>query len=437
MQNNTSTIPNPPTLTRSQIVKACLVCFASSLFFFYEFFQLNMFNSINQALLKEFHFSAEQLGRLSAYYFYANVLFLFPAGLILDRVSTRKALLVAMLTAVSCTTVFAHTSTIWVADLCRFLTGISSTFAFLSCLRLASRWFPTKYLALVIGLIVTIAMLGGMVAQTPMTVLTDALGWRNALRIAAGFGLVLWLLIFLFVQDYPENGEQSLNKYHKPLTTTRLWTSLKRAFINRQNWLSGVYTSLMNLPIFLLGAMWGSLYLVQIHHLTDTQASEIVSMIFVGTIVGAPAIGLLSDRLGRRKLPMIVFSILSLAVIFPIIYLPQITPAIGMLLFFLLGFFTSSQVISYPVIAESNPLEITATASAIASVLIMGGGVMQPVFGWFMGLHWDHHLLNGVPLYSLSDYRLALWMMPIAFLIALLATLPLKETRCMAQEFKS
>ncbi len=422
------------TSSRTRILRASVVCFSSSLFFFYEFFQLNMFNSLNQALLKEFHFTAAQLGQLSAYYFYAIVLFLFPAGIILDRISTRKIILTAMLTAIVCTTVFAHTSTIWVADLCRFLTGICSSFGLLSCIRLVSRWFAPKHFALVIGLIVTIAMVGGMVAQTPLTLLTDNFGWRNALRIAAGFGVLLWLVIFSAVRDYPPDYQLTSSQLKKKATTLNFWVSLKLALTNRQNWFAGIYTSTMNLPIFLLGAMWGSLYLVEIHHLTNTTASGIISMLFIGTIIGSPLVGFLSDYMGRRKLPMVVCAILSLAVIFPIIYLPHITPTIGMLLFFLLGFFTSSQIISYPLIAESNPLKITGTASGIASTLIMGGGILQPVFGWLMGLNWDHKLVADVPIYSSADFRLALWIMPIAFLISILVTAALRETYCIARE---
>src|SRR5689334_404568 len=69
---------------------AWLVCFVGSLFFFYEFIQMNMFNAINTHLMHDFNLDAAELGSLSATYFLANVAFLLPAGIILDRFSTRK-----------------------------------------------------------------------------------------------------------------------------------------------------------------------------------------------------------------------------------------------------------------------------------------------------------------------------------------------------------
>jgi nitrate/nitrite transporter NarK len=43
---------------------------------------------------------------------------------------------------------------------------------------LAARWFPQGKQAFVIGTIITIGLLGGVVAQAPFALLTEALGWR-------------------------------------------------------------------------------------------------------------------------------------------------------------------------------------------------------------------------------------------------------------------
>ena len=75
---------------------AWIVTLTASLFFFYEFIQLNLFNAIAVDLMQDFHLDAAQLGNLSSMYFYANALFLFPAGMMLDRFSAKKLLLFAV-----------------------------------------------------------------------------------------------------------------------------------------------------------------------------------------------------------------------------------------------------------------------------------------------------------------------------------------------------
>ena len=69
-----------------------VVCFVASLFFFYEFVQMNMIGSLAPYLMQNFSINAVDLGNLSATYFYSTILFLLPAGQILDRVSARKVI---------------------------------------------------------------------------------------------------------------------------------------------------------------------------------------------------------------------------------------------------------------------------------------------------------------------------------------------------------
>lgn len=405
-----------------------LVCFSAALFFFFEFMQVNMFNAITPALMKEFSLSAVQVGQISANYFYANLIFLLPAGMILDRFSTRNVILLAMGSSVLSAYVFSTVHHVFAAELCRFITGVGGSFCLISCIRLASNWFPPSRLALIIGLIVTFAMFGGMLAQTPLTLLTDSLGWRIMLVIDASAGSLMLLIISLFVRDYPPYQQQL--DIHQKLQWHEFIKTLRKSLINPQNWLGGTYTSLLNLPVFLMGAMWGSLYLVQIHHLNRTQASIVTSMIFIGTIIGSPAIGWLSDRLYRRRMPMIICAIISLILIMVVISIPTLSLTSLLALFFGIGFFTSSQILSYPLIAESNPRALTGTAEGIASTLIMAGGISQPIFGALMTLYWKHDVINGMPIYSSNDFLLAMSMIPIAFVISIISAYFIRETYC-------
>lgn len=422
-------------MTFSQRIQPWIVVFSASLFFFFEFMQVNMFNALDPSLYKAFHLTnATQLGQLSACYMYAVVLFLFPAGMILDRFSTRSIIRLAMLVCVICALIFSFTTQLWQAEICRLITGVGGAFCLLGCVRLASRWFPPKHMALVVGLIVTFAMLGGMIAQTPFTKMTQLYGWRNTLRIDAVAGFVMLVFIFMFVRDYPRGTQTFFEAQHASLEKMGFWPAFRRTLSNPQNWLGGFYTSLINLPIFLLGSTWGSWYLMQTQHLSAVDASFVTSMLFIGMIIGSPALGWFSDLIERRKMPMIIGAIASIAVIVVIMYVPDLSLEDLLMLFFMLGFVISSQIISYALIAESNPSVLTGTAEGLASVLIMSGGFLIPVFATLLNLHWNHAMLHGIPNYSVHDYHLAFLIMPIAFVIALLAACAIKETYSVAFE---
>lgn len=421
---------NPP----YDSAKAWIVTMIAALFFFYEFIQMNMISSLNQALMNAFQVSATKLGILTSAYFIANVLFLLPAGQLLDRYSTRLLITLSMITCIIGTLFLGMTHSLWIAAMCRFLTGIGSAFCFLASIRLASRWFPADKMALVSGLIITLAMLGGWVAQTPFTALIEVVDWRLAIRLDAVLGIVILGLILWLVQDEP-----TIPLHPTPIKQDQFsyWQSLRLSYFKPQNLLCGLYTCLMNLPIFLMGAIWGSLYLEQIHHFTPSQATLITGMIFFGTVLGSPLAGFISDKLGRRKLPMLVGNVLYLVLILIMIYTPHLTLSAYLIFFFFLGLITSTQVISYPMVAESNPMALTATSVSVVSFLTIGlGGVFFiPLFGWLMDM--AEHFFKGntdiITLYSPQSFHIAMLIMPITAILSFVVACFTKETFCTRQ----
>ena len=401
---------------------AWLVCLSAGLFFFYEFFQLNIFDVINQPLREDFAIDATALSWMSSAYLWADLLFLLPAGVILDRYSTRKVILSAMLVCVLGTMGFALTHSFFLASFFHFLSGIGNAFCFLSCIVLVSHWFPPRRQAFVVGLLVTMAFVGGMMAHTPFAYLYELVGWRQALLVDAGVGTVLLIWIGLIIKDRPD--EIQIERSNSSPATL---SSFMQALTNRQNWFAGLYTSLLNLPIMVLCALWGASYLQVVHGLSDIVASNVVSLIFMGSIVGCPLVGWLSDLHGRRKPLMVLGAIATLMTVAPLFlngHLSQLTLSV---IFFLLGFFTSTQVISYPLIAESNRADNTGSSTGIASLIIMGGGgVAQVLFGWLMTYHANSSSTN----YTVADFQFALWMFPVAAVAALMATLLIRETYC-------
>jgi MFS family permease len=397
---------------------------------------MHIFNTINGQLREAFQLDAVQIGNFFSMYFYANFIFLFFAGTLLDRFSTRKLLLMAISISIVGTFLFSIATVYWLAAFGRFMVGTASSFCFLSCIRLASRWFPPQSMAFVTAVIVTMAMLGGLVAQTPFALLTEWLGnFRHALLLNTALGVVVLILNFLFVQDRPIDGERIVVIEHQQLKALGLWRSIKLAALNPQNWLGGIYTALLNLPVFVLGGLWGILYLNGADHLTKEEASYATALFFVGVIFGSLSYGWFSDHIERRVLPMIIGAILSFIVMMVLLYVPHLSLAMIILLFFLIGFVTSSQVLTYPLIAELNPSYITSTALSIDSVCIMASGfIIPPLFGWLMELSMTHHALDHVTIYTAEDFKWAMLIMPISFVIALIVTFFMRETYCKPQQ---
>lgn len=414
---------------KKSLAQAWAVCMTAALYFFYIFIQMTKFNAIGHDLTVEFKIGSTELGTLSSFYFWGNVIFLFPAGLLLDRFSTKAILGIVMTVSVVSTFLFSFTHGVASAAWCFLAIGLAGAFALIISLRLISRWFPPEKMAMASGLAVTIGFLGAMVSQSPLTWLVSVVGWRSAMQWDAGLGVVLLILMMIIVKDFPAGASREISQ-EQATSLSFLWQSIKKAVTNRQNWLFGIYTSLVNLPLFVFGAVFGVPCLQTLHNVTAEQAAFTMLIMFIGAMAGSPAFGWLSDKMRSRKAPMFIGGIVSLILVLSIMYVPNINYALLYVLFFAIGFFTSAQVITYAVIPESNTDDVIATSLSIGSTLIMAGGLLLPIFGWLLDLYWGGQMSNGAPLHSISEYRFALWLLPISFIIGMIAIMFGKETNC-------
>ncbi|MCL1126088.1 hypothetical protein [Shewanella surugensis] len=75
---------------------------------------------------------------------------------------------------------------------------------------------------------------------------------------------------------------------------------------------------------------------------------------------------------------------------------------------------------------------LTARAQGLSSVIIMAGGFMQPVFGWLIKTSQplSQSKSHTGEAYQYVDFFWSMWLMPMAFIVALIIAWCVKETYC-------
>jgi MFS family permease len=400
--------------------RSWLVVLTATAFFFYSFIQMTLFSTQE---MKEYFMTtlsipdANQFGVFAGMFLNACVIFLIPFGILLDKLSVKKLILGMLALATLSTIALAFTSNLTLAMILRFITGAAHCVAFMAPLRLAPRWFPSKRLAFAVGILITFAIAGGLISQTPMYWAITAFGGKTTMLANGILGLVIFVLIAFIVKDYPDGytAEKSTE------SELPLIKSLALALRNLQNWLAGLYIGLLNLSVLLLGAIWGTNYLVfKNPELGSEIITSVIGMIFIGTMIGTPLWGMLSDKFQNRKKTMLAGAIISFLIMVVIIIIQQPGSAMLYMLFLLLGFTTAAQTLGYPVIAESNDEKIIGTANGFSAVLIMGmAAIAQPLFG---------SLVNMFGGETFESYTKAIYLMLISFGIAFICAVLLKES---------
>jgi len=393
--------------------KGWLVCLIASCFFCYELVQLHMLNAISPMVMKDLSLSTTDFSALCSTYLLADVLFLLPAGILLDRVPVRKMILIALGLCIVGTFGFAVSTTFTQASISHFLSGIGNAFCFLSCMMLANSWFGRKS-SFVMSVMITIGLLGGVFAQIPFTLLAENFGWQETLLFDGVAGCLIWLLNYLFVEE-----NKSAENIKEKTSVQEFLLNLKPAFFNSQVWNCGFYTGFLNLPLMIISAMIGNLYLTKVLNFDLMNASLITSMISIGTIIGAPFYGFVSDLFQKKKIWMIAGASLSIVSFLLIMIVKEPSLLTMMSIFFALGFFSASQVLGYPMITDSAPKELKGTSMGIAAVIIMGlAFIGQPLTGFLI----DFASVNGG-----YNFNYALMIFPIGFIVSLVISCRIEE----------
>ncbi len=380
-----------------------------------------------EPLMADFQVGGALLGTLSGLYFYTYALLQAPAGLAMDRWGPRRALaLAALVTAAGCA-LFALAPTIEVAYLGRLLIGGGVAFAFLGSLVLASAWFPQRRFAMFSGLGMGIGLLGGIVGQAPLALAVEVAGWRDAMMALAAGALVLSAATWLVVRDTPEPRPARAAAGAGEPVLRGLWAVMRRS----QTLYIAFFSGLMSAPMLAFGALWGVPYTMQAYGLSKIEAASVMAPILFGFTAGAPAWGWLSDRIGRRKLPMLAGALTSLLAATGAIYIPGLPLAAYGVLLFLMGFGGASMAVSYAATREHNAGGGTGAALGFVNMCaVLGGAVFQPLLGWLLDLQWDGRLVAGARVYAAEAYRLAFLVLPGLCIVGFIAALRVRETYC-------
>ncbi len=425
------------------ILAGWLICGLGAIFYSYEYF-LRISPSVMETSLREhFNLSATGFGLLSAYYHYAYVPMQLPVGVLMDRFGPRRLLTVACLVCVIGTFMFADTFLFVVAAAGRFLVGLGSAFAFVGVLKLATLWLPENKLGMVAGMATALGTIGAMIGDNLLGQMVTMMGWQTTVNFTAIFGVGLIFVLWFGIRDHQRHQKHSGTVH----SLKKNMIDLALIMRNKQIWINGAYGCLVYLPTTVFAELWGIPYLRHAQGLSLSDASLCNSILFLGFTIGAPTMGYISDKIKRRKLPMLMGASGAAIIMMIILYVPGLTLTNLNVLLFLLGLLYSVQSIVFAVGREVSPNEAAGTAIAMTNMIVMlGAMLLQPLVGrlldWSL-LQRESLTLMSVQnvsvdklqqLYTAADYKFALSVIPLGIVIAVILTFFLKETHAHAEK---
>jgi sugar phosphate permease len=388
---------------------------------------------ITQELSREFHLSAAALGNLSAFYFYSYVAGQIPTGVIADRWGPRRLLTAgAALTALG-TLLFALAPNVTLANVGRLLIGAAGGVAFVSMLKIASHWMAARQFAFASGMALFIGVVGATLAGAPLRVAVDAFGWRGVMVASATVTALAAVAIWVVVRDDPsERGYSShFPERARSGAATSIASDLREVFRYRNIWILLLAPAAFSSLLLSFAGLWGVPFLAMHYGFTTPQAATIASAMLIAWSASSLGWGHASERLQRRKPVMIGGLLATLALWAVVLYVPDLSRFTLVALLIAVGIAAGSFVLTFAFAKESVPARLGGTASGIANMGVMTGGmVMQPLIGLVLDLNWSGIMANGARWYAFEAFQrgFALVLVWGAFSLVLFALA--HETHC-------
>ncbi len=389
---------------------------------------------VSADLMVSFNTSAAALGSLAAMYYYIYTVMQLPAGVLADTLGNRVSITLGNIVAGAGSIIFGLAETLASASVGRFLVGLGVSVIFVGLMKSNTVWFRERIYGIVSGMTLLIGNLGSVLAAGPLAYLLQFWSWREIFVAIGLFSLFLALLSSLFVRNRPEEaGFPSLREMAGETAHAQRqqhWLhDMRDVWRNRLIWPGFWFNFGMAGGLFSFAGLWAIPLLRDLHGLSTAEASTYTTLTLFSMAVSTFALGWLSDTLGQRKPVAVISASLYLLSCLIMTYLPWQPGGVAMLLFVLLGATGGGFVMTYACAKEVAAPALSGMAISVVNTgLFLGAAIMQPLFGWLLDLSWRGETLAGVNIYSAAGYRSAMLLMVGFAVIALIASLRMRET---------
>jgi MFS family permease len=387
----------------------------TAVYYFYQYAMRSAPAVMMPQLSEAFGISALAVASMVGLFYYGYSPFSLVAGAAMDRIGPRR-LLPGAAGVVGIGALLFATGNREVASLGRFLQGAGGVFGLVGAIYIATRNFPPSKAATLIGATQMFGMAGGSAGQFLVgPLIGHGLSW-TAFWVAMGvFGLLVGMLLFVLLP-----GDEK--RVSGPWLTTAV-NAFKTVFSNPQSILCGLIAGLLFIPTTIFDMVWGVRYLQEGHGMEYGAAVMRSAAVPFGWIIGCPLLGMISDRIGRRKPVIAGGAFVLLGCLAWILYgktgvLPPYMLAL------VAGIASGAAMLPYTVIKEANPPQLSGTSTGVINFInFTFSALLGPAFASLL-----RHASGSAAQMQLEHYQQTFVWLLYGVGTAIVLTALLKET---------
>jgi sugar phosphate permease len=287
-------------------------------------------------------------------------------------------------------------------------------------LKLTASWFYERQFATVTGIMVALGNFGSISSAAPLAWIVESVSWRNVFVATGIFSIVLAVLIWLLVRDTPQelnfSSMRELEGKEDHQARKEHWRPALFAVLkNRYTW-PGFWVTLGCAGVLLsFAGLWGVPYLMNVYGMNRITAAYHTSLMLFGFASGSLTMGVLSDRIGKRK-TLLIGALFMYSVCWLLWFFFKLSEPFTYLLCLVTGLTASGFTLCWTCAKEVNQPAVSGMATSVVNTgIFLGVGLLQPLVGWAI---------------DLDGYDSVVKVMLVFVCFGLACTFFIKETYC-------
>ncbi len=391
-------------------------------FVIYTFSFQTGYSIVNAGVQSDVGLSVSQVATIAAVYTWSFALCQFFGGALLDRLGSRKVLPASLALVTVGVFAFGNASSYSMLLLSQVIVAIGSCTAFVGAGYIGGQWFGMARFSVMFGLV---AVCSGLVSAFALNLFEAVLGsisWRTLFNIYGVVGIVLAALSAKYIRNpvpVTDGGDTGIGEFFSSVIR-----DIAQVTRIGHVWLASIVGAALFGVMLALGVVWMPKVLM-IHGLTQSEAGFVSSLLWLGSAAGNLVFPRWSDRMKRRRLPMIVGSAVVLTCLLALLYVPDVGRGLAIILCLTLGFASAANMLSFSTVADvMKPSQIGTSAAIVNGITFIVGGILISRPGVRIGWGID----AGLEPQSLAIAQYASW--PLVALLVIAFALPffMKET---------
>ncbi len=294
-----------------------LVLIFVSLAMFGNYYFYDALEPLAKLLQEQLHFTDQNIGLLNSFYSIAPIATVLIGGILIDRIGTRKGMLIFGLVCLVGSLMTAFGSTFPLMASGRFVFGMGAESLIVGITTAVAKWFKGKELSFALGINLMIARGGTWLAQNSPTWARGAYNsWQTPWLIGVGF-VTLCVIgpIGYWILEVRAERTSSLGQAGE---SDKIVMADIKAFNLSYWYIVGLcvvfYSAIFPFETFAVK------YFVDAKGTSLQLGGFLLSVLTGFTMIGTPIIGLYSDKVGRRATIMLLGTLLLIPVFLMMAY---------------------------------------------------------------------------------------------------------------------